>query len=77
MNHLPSVGEDKVVIDENPVLSFAIPTWNRYKETKECLDSMIKQIIEVNRNVEIFISDNAYTYKVNCYYLEIQKIFEG
>lgn len=65
------------MIDKNPVLSFAIPTWNRYKEIKECLDSMIKQIIEVNKNVEIFISDNAYTYKVNCYYLEIQKIFEG
>ena len=49
------------MVDKKPVLSFAIPTWNRYKEIQECLDSMIKQIIEANRNVEIFISDNAST----------------
>jgi len=65
------------MVDEKPILSFAIPTWNRSKEIKECLDSMIKQIIEANRNVEIFILGNAYTYKVNCYYLEVQKIFKG
>ena len=61
LNHSSAVGEDKVVIDEKPILSFAIPTWNRSKEIQECLNSMIKQIIEVNRNVEIFISDNAST----------------
>lgn len=49
------------MVDEKPILSFAIPTWNRSKEIRECLDSMIKQITEVNRNVEIFISDNAST----------------
>ncbi|MGC9219566.1 MAG: glycosyltransferase family 2 protein [Athalassotoga sp.] len=47
--------------DEKPILSFAIPTWNRAKELSECLDSIISQIIESNENVEIVISDNAST----------------
>ncbi len=47
--------------DEKPILSFAIPTWNRAKELSECLDSIIPQIIESNENVEIVISDNAST----------------
>ena len=41
------------------LLSFAIPTWNRNRELKECLDSIVSQIIEVDNSVEIFISDNA------------------
>jgi len=47
--------------DEQPILSFAIPTWNRAKELRECLDSIIPQIVELKENIEIFISDNAST----------------
>jgi len=47
--------------DDNPILSFAIPTWNRSKELQECLDSIIRQIIDSKENIEIFISDNAST----------------
>jgi len=42
-------------------LSFCIPTWNRANELKECLDSIIEQVVEGNYPVEIFISDNAST----------------
>jgi len=44
-----------------PIISFTIPTWNRAKELRECLDSIIPQILESNERVEIVISDNAST----------------
>lgn len=44
-----------------PVISFTIPTWNRANELRECLDSIIPQILESNEKIEIVISDNAST----------------
>ncbi len=45
--------------NEKPILSIAIPTYNRAKELQECLDSVIPQVLELKESVEIFISDNA------------------
>ncbi len=44
-----------------PVISFTIPTWNRARELRECLDSIIPQILESSEKIEIVISDNAST----------------
>jgi len=45
-----------------PLITIGIPTWNRVKFLKECLDSIIPQILEVSRSniiVDVFISDNG------------------
>jgi len=46
--------------DTIPLITIGIPTWNRAKFLKECLDSIIPQVVEFkNGKVEICISDNA------------------
>jgi len=47
--------------DEIPILSFAIPTWNRAEELEECLKNIVAEIQRSNANVEIFVSDNGST----------------
>lgn len=42
-----------------PLLTIAIPTWNRSEELQECIQLIASQIEQVNENVEIFVSDNA------------------
>ncbi|MFC7419983.1 glycosyltransferase family 2 protein [Iodobacter arcticus] len=53
-----------------PLLSICIPTYNRYKYLKECLDSII---IQDNKDVEIVISDNASTDNTEELVLEYSK----
>ncbi|MEI6378638.1 MAG: glycosyltransferase family 2 protein [Candidatus Falkowbacteria bacterium] len=47
--------------DNHPTISVCIPTWNRSKYLKECLDSIVCQFSDesVYNKVEIVISDNA------------------
>ncbi|WP_151736549.1 glycosyltransferase family 2 protein [Paenibacillus tengchongensis] len=42
-------------------LSICIPTWNRAEKLKECLNKFISQIVELEDEVEIIVSDNAST----------------
>lgn len=46
---------------DRPILSICIPTWNRAKYLKECLDSIVSQKWFNQQDVEIVISDNAST----------------
>ncbi len=43
----------------SPLLSICIPTFNRRKYLKECLDSIITQEAFNEQDIEIVISDNA------------------
>lgn len=45
--------------DRNPLISICIPTYNRKKYLKECLDSIITQKSFNEDDIEIIISDNA------------------
>ena len=47
--------------EEKPLLSICIPTYNRSKYLKKCLDSIVSQNEFLNGTVEIVISDNAST----------------
>ena len=40
----------------NPILTIAIPTYNRKKYLKECLDHVIPQVGE---DIELIVCDNA------------------
>ena len=44
---------------EKPLLCICIPTYNRSKNIKRSLDSIVNQNEFLNRTVEIVISDNA------------------
>lgn len=50
-----------ILMNIDPILSFAIPTWNRQNELKECLNALIKEIENTKECVEIFVSDNDST----------------
>ena len=47
------------MINNKPIITFAIPTWNRGDYLRESLDSIIEQILQQETAVEIFVSDNA------------------
>lgn len=49
------------VLENKPLLTFAVPTWNRGKYIKSTLDSIINEIIKQENKVEIFVSNNAST----------------
>ena len=55
------------------LLTIAIPTWNRLKELKQCLDLVIPQVEVAAPEVEILISDNASDDGTEPYGLELQK----
>jgi glycosyltransferase involved in cell wall biosynthesis len=42
-----------------PILSFAIPTWNRASQLKTCIEILATQILESGEPVEIVVSDNG------------------
>jgi glycosyltransferase involved in cell wall biosynthesis len=44
---------------EEPLLTIAIPTWNRVRELQECIHLAAVQIKEAGEDVEMFVSDNA------------------
>lgn len=44
---------------KRPLLTIAIPTWNRSKELQECIQLIAAEIDAVSEGVEIFVSDNA------------------
>ena len=46
------------ILKKEPLLSFAIPTWNRGKYIKSTIDSIINQIVQQKIGIEIFVSDN-------------------
>ena len=48
-------------MNDKPILSICIPTYNRADYLKECLDSVVAQFDgrEIRDNVEVVISDNA------------------
>jgi glycosyltransferase involved in cell wall biosynthesis len=46
---------------QRPLLSICIPTYNRSKYLKECLDSLVNQVEYNNIDVEIIVSDNNST----------------
>ena len=48
-------------MEDKPLLSICIPTYNRAHYLKECLDSIVAQFgdQEVRDNVEVVVSDNA------------------
>lgn len=48
-------------MENKPLLSICIPTYNREKYLKECLDSVINQEWFNEEEIEIVISDNAST----------------
>ncbi|MEM3431466.1 MAG: glycosyltransferase family 2 protein [Candidatus Micrarchaeia archaeon] len=48
-------------MNNEPILTFAIPTWNRCNELRECLDHLVKEIENTKEFIEIFVSDNAST----------------
>ena len=48
-----------IIIDKEPFLTFAIPTYNRQEQLKECLDSIVKEIKKSWESIEIFVSDNC------------------
>lgn len=51
-----------LLYENTPILSVAIPTYNRINYLQECLNCLISQIEEFNNlNVEIVISDNGST----------------
>ena len=45
--------------DSSPILSFCIPTYNNRNELELTLESMIPQILEMEDQIEIVISDNC------------------
>ena len=45
--------------NKQPLLSICIPTYNREKYLKECLDSIVNQELFNENDIEIVISDNA------------------
>lgn len=47
--------------NKKPLLSIAIPTWNRAKFLKNALSRLLPQINEFNEYIEFIISDNAST----------------
>lgn len=57
---------------EQPLLTIAIPTWNRLKELKQCLDLVIPQVEALASEVEILISDNASDGGTESYCLALQ-----
>jgi len=46
-------------MQRKPFITFCIPTYNRAKELEECLDSIIGQILQVDAQIGIIVSDNA------------------
>lgn len=52
-------------MENKPILSICIPTRNREKHLKECLDSIINQEWFDRQKIEIVISDNASTDSTN------------
>lgn len=58
---------------EQPLLTIAIPTWNRLTELKQCLDLLIPQVEAVAPEAEILISDNASDNDTERYGLGLQK----
>jgi len=49
------------MVDKKPLLSICIPTYNREKYLKECIDSIVNQDWFNEKEIEIIISDNAST----------------
>ena len=44
-----------------PQICFAIPTWNRAEKLRICVETIAQQILNLNADAEIFISDNFST----------------
>lgn len=53
------IHEDKKTGEKKPIISICIPSYNREKYLKECLDSIINQEEFNQKDIEIIISDNA------------------
>lgn len=53
------IHEDMKTWEKKPIISICIPSYNREKYLKECLDSIINQEGFDQKNIEIIISDNA------------------
>lgn len=46
---------------DKPLLTIGIPTFNRAKYLDRCLDSIIKQLSDIDQSVELVVSNNAST----------------
>jgi abequosyltransferase len=55
---LPMTNESQQAKDEKPLLTIAIPTYNRAKYLRELLSSLFDQLV-VQTAVELIVSDNA------------------
>lgn len=49
---------DSLIMENKPLLSICIPTWNRSENLRACLESLIAQPEFLTEDVEIIISDN-------------------
>ena len=61
------------MMDKRPILSIAIPTYNRVNNLKQALSKVLEYT--KGMDIEIFISDNASTDETQAYVQEIRQIY--
>ena len=62
-----------LMMDKRPILSIAIPTYNRVNNLKQALSKVLEYT--KGMDIEIFISDNASTDETQAYVQEIRQIY--